>query len=175
MACSLHAPVHFVPMPLGGTGFRGLSRVLNILDDNGNRALDKYEIDNGLQTYGIVLHPSEIDIVMASFDKDGNGQITVREFMNVLRGPMADYRKGLVRMAYQMLDVDGSGVVHFDEIRQLYDVKKHPDVLSGTKTPDMVYYSTFHSTYGSVQAPPPPNYMDEGFWELMIPYSSQVV
>jgi len=122
----------------GGNGFRGLSRVLNILDDNGNRALDKYEMDNGLQTYGIVLHPSEIDIVMGSFDKDGNGQISVREFMTALRGPMSDYRKGLVRMAYQMLDVDGSGVVQFDEIKQLYDVKKHPDVLSGTKTPDMV-------------------------------------
>mmetsp|Transcript_38338 Transcript_38338/g.63653 ORF Transcript_38338/g.63653 Transcript_38338/m.63653 type:complete len:548 (+) Transcript_38338:120-1763(+) len=122
----------------GGNGFRGLTRVLTILDDNGNRKLDKYEIDNGLQTYGLSLLPEELDAIMKAFDDDGNGQISVREFMRALRGPMSDRRVNLVRLAYAQLDIDGNETVTFDEIRQLYDVKKHPDVLSHNKTPDMV-------------------------------------
>ena len=138
----------YIHNAIGGNGFRGLTRVLTILDDNGNRKLDKYEIDNGLQTYGLSLLPEELDAIMKAFDDDGNGQISVREFMRALRGPMSDRRVNLVRLAYAQLDIDGNETVTFDEIRQLYDVKKHPDVLSHNKTPDMVCLMEVHGSKG---------------------------
>ena len=41
-------------------------------------------------------------------------------------------------MAFDRLDKDGSGVVTIDDVRSAYNTTKHPDVLSGKKTPDEV-------------------------------------
>ena len=45
----------------GENGFRGLTRTLRIMDDNGNRNLDKAELKNGLQTYGIDLCSEDME------------------------------------------------------------------------------------------------------------------
>lgn len=42
-------------------------------------------------------------------------------------------------MAYDKLDVNHDGLVKLDDICKIYDVSKHPDVLSGKKTPEAVY------------------------------------
>eukprot|EP00993_Chasmostoma_nieuportense_P000713 NODE_1656_length_1423_cov_26.699846_g1572_i0.p1 GENE.NODE_1656_length_1423_cov_26.699846_g1572_i0~~NODE_1656_length_1423_cov_26.699846_g1572_i0.p1 ORF type:complete len:411 (-),score=91.18 NODE_1656_length_1423_cov_26.699846_g1572_i0:48-1280(-) len=122
----------------GKAGFRGLARVLKIMDDNGNRKLDRYELMNGLQTYGLNFTPSEMDDIMNYFDTDGSGTITITEFVRTLRGPMSQERRDFVAMAYDLLDTNGDQTVTFAEVRRLYDVSKHPDVLSKSKTAEQV-------------------------------------
>jgi Ca2+-binding EF-hand superfamily protein len=46
---------------------------------------------------------------------------------------------GLIRKAYQKLDVNSDGLVKLDDIAKLYDVSKHPDVIGGRKQPVEVY------------------------------------
>lgn len=45
-------------------------------------------------------------------------------------------RRRYIQLAYNKLDVNKDGLVKLDDIRQIYDVSKHPDVVSGKKTPD---------------------------------------
>jgi Ca2+-binding EF-hand superfamily protein len=42
----------------------------------------------------------------------------------------------LVKKAFQKLDKDGSGVVDIEDIKDVYNTSKHPDVISGKKTRD---------------------------------------
>ena len=48
---------------------------------------------------------------------------------------MNDRRKALVKMAFDILDKDGSGEITVDEMMAVYDVSKNPEVSSGKKTP----------------------------------------
>jgi len=43
-----------------------------------------------------------------------------------------------VHLAYDILDIDGSGAVDGQEIASKYDTSKHPDVISGKKRPKEV-------------------------------------
>eukprot|EP01060_Flectonema_neradi_P038554 TRINITY_DN8132_c0_g1_i1.p1 TRINITY_DN8132_c0_g1~~TRINITY_DN8132_c0_g1_i1.p1 ORF type:complete len:551 (+),score=104.17 TRINITY_DN8132_c0_g1_i1:136-1788(+) len=124
----------------GKRGFRGLTRILKIMDDNGNRQLDKPELKSGFETYGLALSSRELDVIFAYFDEDGSGQISVTEFVRGVRGPMTNPRRmEIVKMAYSKLDKTGDGVVNFEDMAKAYDVTKHPDVLSKEKTPQEVY------------------------------------
>eukprot|EP00993_Chasmostoma_nieuportense_P000132 NODE_111_length_3104_cov_31.401747_g104_i0.p1 GENE.NODE_111_length_3104_cov_31.401747_g104_i0~~NODE_111_length_3104_cov_31.401747_g104_i0.p1 ORF type:complete len:998 (+),score=309.42 NODE_111_length_3104_cov_31.401747_g104_i0:59-2995(+) len=122
----------------GKGGFRGLTRVLKIMDDNGNRQLDRRELQSGLQTYGIDLTPTEMDEVMRFFDEDRSAGVSVTEFCSALRGPMSEQRKDLVRQAYRILDKNRDQSVTMQELSQAYDPRHHPDVLKGEKTVDEV-------------------------------------
>ncbi len=52
---------------------------------------------------------------------------------------MNDFRLSLIKKAYQKLDVNQDGSVTLDDIAKLYDVSKHPDVLSGKMKPQEAY------------------------------------
>ena len=101
-----------------------------MLDDDGNKKLSRYELLNGLNTYGI--HPSqlELDELMIFLDPDGSGQITVTEFARAIRGEMKPPRRALVLQAYRLLDENCDGSVTLGDIQNLYDTSKHPEVRS---------------------------------------------
>eukprot|EP00668_Euglena_longa_P032374 GGOE01041690.1.p1 GENE.GGOE01041690.1~~GGOE01041690.1.p1 ORF type:complete len:553 (-),score=170.58 GGOE01041690.1:155-1813(-) len=122
----------------GCNGFRALSRVLNILNGNAARHLDKYELENGLQTCSIALSPAELTLLVQAFGSGPGECIDLRDFLDAVRGPLTDRRRALVEQAFQLLDVGRKGAVPFEDVRQLYDPKKHPDVLAHSKTPDQV-------------------------------------
>eukprot|EP01062_Namystynia_karyoxenos_P069209 TRINITY_DN6468_c0_g2_i1.p1 TRINITY_DN6468_c0_g2~~TRINITY_DN6468_c0_g2_i1.p1 ORF type:complete len:544 (+),score=203.50 TRINITY_DN6468_c0_g2_i1:107-1738(+) len=124
----------------GSTGFRGLVRTLRIMDDDGNRKLSRRELKDGMATYGVHLDAGELDHVFQAFDRDGDGVITITEFLRTLRGPMNQRRRDLVLLAYERLDKNLDGVVTFGEIRKIYEegTKHHPAVLDGSKTPEEV-------------------------------------
>eukprot|EP01006_Ploeotia_vitrea_P003754 TRINITY_DN113175_c0_g1_i1.p1 TRINITY_DN113175_c0_g1~~TRINITY_DN113175_c0_g1_i1.p1 ORF type:complete len:617 (+),score=91.89 TRINITY_DN113175_c0_g1_i1:91-1941(+) len=118
----------------GRNGFRTLVRILKIMDDDGNRKLNRYEFQNGLNTYGIFPNQLEMDELMMYFDADNSGLITVTEFMKAVTGEMSERRKNLVRQAYALLDTTCDGVVTLKELKGKFDATKHPEVLAGDKT-----------------------------------------
>jgi Ca2+-binding EF-hand superfamily protein len=118
----------------GRNGFRTLVRILRIMDDDGNRQLNRYEFLNGLNTYGIFPSPLEMDELMIHFDRDNSGQITVSEFCLAVVGEMSNFRKNLVMQAYTLLDANCDGIVKMEDITRLYDASRHPEVLAGQKT-----------------------------------------
>ena len=50
-------------------GIKGLQRTLAIMDDNGNKRLDKEEVKTGLRDYGIELNVRELDELFHYFGK----------------------------------------------------------------------------------------------------------
>ncbi len=58
--------------------------------------------------------------------------------MRSVVGEMNNYRKALVKRAFEKLDRNGNGVVELDDIKGFYNAKMHPDVRSGKKTEDEV-------------------------------------
>ena len=56
------------------------------------------------------------------------------EFLVAMKGDLNERRKKFVKMAFDVLDTDGSGAITVDEIAAVYDVTCQPDVQSGRKT-----------------------------------------
>eukprot|EP00605_Chrysophyceae_sp_TOSAG23-4_P001099 GSChrysophyteH1.ASY1.ANO1.1205.1 assembled CDS len=115
-------------------GIKGLQRTLMIMDDSGDKKLDKNELKYGLRDYGIELNIRELDEIFSYFDRDRNGVIDITEFLVGVRGDLNDRRKKCIRMAFDILDSDGSGYITIEEIADVYDVSHHPDVTMGKKT-----------------------------------------
>ena len=115
-------------------GIRSLQRLLMIMDDNGDKRLSKDELKYGLRDYGIVLSPAEMDQVFMYFDRDGNGFVDITEFLVGIRGEINERRKKIIKLAFDILDLDKSGFITVDEMSSVYDVSQDPQVVQGIKT-----------------------------------------
>eukprot|EP00744_Colponema_vietnamica_P007747 GILI01011111.1.p1 GENE.GILI01011111.1~~GILI01011111.1.p1 ORF type:complete len:540 (-),score=86.61 GILI01011111.1:58-1677(-) len=124
----------------GNATYVALQRAFRTFDDNHNRLLSRKELKEGLDIIGLPLTTSELDAVFKEFDTDGNGGISLEEFLGSLRGPMNQRRESLVMEAFQRLDRDGSGVVSLEELFAIYgaNLPNHPQVMSGNKSPEQI-------------------------------------
>jgi len=123
----------------GENGYRGLVRILRRMDDNGNRNLEPQELADGLAVYGLHLSKQELATLFKYFDADGNGHISITEFMAGLRPNISPARLALVKMAFLRLDrINPDGTVTLQELGQMYKADKHPAVLEGSKTEEEV-------------------------------------
>jgi len=131
----------------GTLGIRGLARMFKILDKNGNKQIDAEEFFWGLKDFGLDISEADSKKVLSAFDKTRNGTVNFTEFLRAIRGEqLSDSRKAWIRKAYQKLDVNGDGSVNLDDIARLYDVSKHPRVISGESDPKEIYL-TFMSLW----------------------------
>jgi len=127
----------------GANGIKGVARTMRIMDDNGNKKLNKEEFWEGMKDYGLELDDKTLDACFGAFDTDGNGFISFDEFLVGLRGKMNERRSSLVLLAYDVLDVDGSGQVTYADIEQAYDTSQCAEVLAGIKTEEEVLEAFF--------------------------------
>jgi len=123
----------------GMFGIRGVSHLFHSMDKNGNRQIDINEFYWGLKEFGVSLSEEEAMGVLKIFDKDRSGTISFEEFLRALKGDLNNYRVGIIRKAYEKLDVNKDGTVRLDDIARLYDVSRHPDVIQGRKEPKELY------------------------------------
>jgi Ca2+-binding EF-hand superfamily protein len=76
----------------------------------------------------------------------------------MIRGDLTPVRLALVKKAFQKLDRDGSGFVDINDIKDVYNATKHPDVLSGKKTENQIFtefletFETHHNIMNGNQA-----------------------
>mmetsp|Transcript_25402 Transcript_25402/g.33170 ORF Transcript_25402/g.33170 Transcript_25402/m.33170 type:complete len:365 (-) Transcript_25402:458-1552(-) len=122
----------------GANGIRSCTRILRGMDSDGSRNLDRTELLEGLMSYGLYdlddTPGGDIDKLMAYFDRDQSGKISIEEFARGVRGQMSRDRKLLVRKAFQRLDKTGDGVVNIDDVRDCYNASQHPEVQNGRMT-----------------------------------------
>lgn len=134
----------------GARGIIGLSKQFRIMDDNHSLSLDKFEFSKAMQDYMLGFSEGEIQSLFAHFDFDRSGLIEYDEFLRVIRGPMSAARKRVVARAYAKLDKDGSGMVDLNDIRDVYNATKHPDVIAGKKTEQQIlleFLETFEAAH----------------------------
>jgi len=120
----------------GRDAVRTLSRVLTLMDTSGDGRLSRAEFSHGLGKLGLSLTSEDMDEVMRYFDRDGNGFVSLQEFLLALRGNMSAGRLALVHEVYDLLDMNKDSMLSFNEVKASYDVKEDPLVLTGKRTPE---------------------------------------
>ena len=133
----------------GSHGLHALSRVLKIMDDDGNKSLSKEEFKNGMKDYGVELTLTEVDSCMTVFDRDRNGSISFDELVLSLAPPMDARRMKFVKMAFKLLDRNGDGTCTIDDLKYNYDADHHPSVKTGKVKSDE-YLTEFLSQFDTI-------------------------
>jgi len=106
------------------------------MDDDNSKSLDKQEFKKAIRDFKVDIPDEYVETIFNAFDINRDGSIDYDEFVRIIRGDLTPPRLALVKKAFQKLDKDGSGVVDVDDIRDVYNTSRHPDVISGKKTND---------------------------------------
>jgi len=123
----------------GCQGILSFGRVFKIMDDDGNRTLDFNEFKKGLRDYGLILEPKEVKETFEAFDKDKSGNLDFDEFLIALRPPMSKARKNIIQQAFNKLDRTGDGLITVEDLKGVYNVKKHPKYMNGEWTEEQCF------------------------------------
>lgn len=65
-----------------------------------------------------------------------------------LQGDLSETRRALVAEAFARIDVDGNGVLTYEDLRHRYNARQSKDVLSGQKTEKQVVTAFLNSFEG---------------------------
>ena len=63
---------------------------------------------------------------------------------------MNNFRRSLAEKAFRVMDKDKSGVLNVEDLKGVYNAKKHPDVIAGKKTEEEIlgeFLDTFELAY----------------------------
>lgn len=120
------------------------------MDDDRSHDLDIYEFRKALKDFRIPIQERDIDRLFNVFDRDRSGRIDYDEFLRGVRGEMNHFRRNICEKAFKIMDKDKSGVLNLEDIKGVYNAKKHPDVIQGKRTEDDVlgeFLDTFELHY----------------------------
>lgn len=118
----------------GARGMIGLQRIFKIMDDDGSLTLSMPEFVKAVRDFRMGIAESSCPALFDAFDTNKDGTINYDEFLRAVRGPLNDFRCGMVDKVFRKIDKDGSGTLEINDIKDTYNASKHPDVTSGKKT-----------------------------------------
>ena len=118
----------------GLNGVRSLRGVLEKYDTSGDGHLSAEEFGAALRDLRVNVSPREVAELLAYFDTDHSGKITLAELEAGLRPVLPEGRLKIVKQAFSRADRGGDGAVTVEDLARLADVSKHPDVVMGGRT-----------------------------------------
>ena len=124
----------------GAQEFRGLARVFRNMDSfDSNHKVDAEEFFSGLREIGCEVSTGDADVLMKFLDKDGDGRVSLTEFLIGVRGTLNEKRQAAVDQAFLKFDKTCDGVVDAADLAVSYNVEKHPKYISGEMTKDEIF------------------------------------
>lgn len=124
-----------------------MGRVFKIMDDSGNRTLDKQEFYWGIKDMGVNISKREAEILIDHLDTNQDGFVNYDEFLVGIRGCPNEARQAYIDQAFAKFDVDGNGRVTAADLAPVYNCSFHPRVQAGEMTEEEVFVE-FLSSFG---------------------------
>ena len=108
------------------------------MDDDGSKSISLYEFGKACKDFKVGISEDNVPILFEQFDSNRDGTLNIDEFLMAIRGELNDFRTAIVEKAFRKIDKDSSGLIDIDDIKDLYNAKKHPDVIQGKKTEEQI-------------------------------------
>jgi Ca2+-binding EF-hand superfamily protein len=99
------------------------------MDDDGSKTISVYEFTKACKDFKVGINEENVPTLFEAFDTNRDGTLNYDEFLMAIRGELNDFRRGLIEKAFRKIDKDGSGVLDYDDIKDIYNAGKHPDVI----------------------------------------------
>ena len=106
------------------------------MDDDNSKSISLPEFTKACRDFKVGVSDDNASILFDQFDTNRDGTLNIDEFLMAIRGELNDFRRALVEKAFRKIDKDSSGVIDIDDIKDIYNASKHPDVIQGRKTED---------------------------------------
>ena len=121
----------------GLTYYTLLFELKNNSDQNQNVSLDNFV--NICKNLGINFPQNDIINFFNLLDFSGTGKITIEDIINNILDPISEHRKLYVVNKFAKLDVEKQGEVKVSLLKEKYNPKGHPDVISGKVTDEEIF------------------------------------
>lgn len=94
-----------------------LSCVFRRMDIDYSKKICFEELALGVKTYNLNLSNKDLQDLFTALDRDRNGQIDFKEFMDLLTPPINEIRVRVINEAFDKLDVNGDGAIQLDDLK----------------------------------------------------------
>jgi Ca2+-binding EF-hand superfamily protein len=121
----------------GLTYYTFLFELKNTSDQNKNVSLDNFV--NVFKTIGLNIPQNDIINFFNLLDFSGTGKISIDDIMNTIVDPMNEHRKLYVVNKFAKMDVEKQGEVKVALLKEKYNPKGHPDVMSGKTNEEEIF------------------------------------
>ena len=103
---------------IGEADCQELRQVFHDLDTNGDGLISPQELERGLSTVGKRLDSSQLQALCLLIDANESGAVEYTEFLAACLAAR-EVKESLLRAAFRYFDVDGSGKVSREEVREV--------------------------------------------------------
>ena len=134
----------------GVQGICSIARNFRIIDENNSQTIDFNDFKHVCDLFNFGISDNQLKIVFNNFDTENSSEIDYDEFIRTIRGEMNEFRQKLVQQAFDSLDINKSGEISFEDLKNKYNTKNHPDVLAGKINEEEAlkeFLDTFQETY----------------------------
>ena len=121
----------------GLTYYSFLFELKNNLDQNQNVSLESFV--NSFKNIGLNISQNDILNFFNLLDFSGTGKVSIDDIINTIVDPMSEHRKLFVVNKFAKLDVEKQGEVKVSLLKDNYNPKGHPNVISGKETDEEIY------------------------------------
>ena len=121
----------------GLTYYTLLFELKNSSDQNQNVSLENFV--NICKNLGIDLPQNDIINFFNLLDFSGTGKISIEDIINNIIDPISEHRKLYIVNKFAKLDFEKQGEVKVSLLKEKYNPKGHPDVLSGKVSDEEIF------------------------------------
>lgn len=108
------------------------------MDDDGSKSISLPEFAKACRDFKVGISDDNVPLLFEQFDTNRDGTLNIDEFLMAIRGELNQFRANLVEKAFRKIDKDSNGSLEIDDIKDIYNASKHPDVIQGRKTEDQI-------------------------------------
>lgn len=123
----------------GSMSYLNLERRLLRMDNHYTGSLSRELVRQACRDLGLSISDRDFQSLFNCLDRNGDGQVSVHDFLAALKVPLNNRRRAIVELAFKQLDMSGRGMITVDHMKDCYDSSKSPEVIAKKKTPQQAY------------------------------------